>query len=58
MNLEHEIKFKAIDTVLKLVELHQLNFEHGKEIPIKESVEQFLEAVNLIVENIKENTAR
>ncbi|MBC6720298.1 hypothetical protein [Treponema sp. Marseille-Q4130] len=54
MSTDVEIKCKAIEVVLKLVELHELRFQHGNDYTVEQVTEQFLKAVDLIAAKIKE----
>lgn len=47
-----ETRFKAVDAVLKLIELNQIHFSNADKNP-QEITKQFLDAVELIVDCIE-----
>lgn len=50
-----ENRFKAVDAVLKLIELKQIHFSDEDKNP-QEITEQFLDAVELIVKRLDTST--
>ena len=51
-----EYKFKAVDAVLKLIELKQLRFDTDKDTAPQQVARQFLDTVELIINRLDTNT--